>query len=217
MNIELEKTTQVSDLIKKAKNVAVVPSKVGGVDAFSGGLGIYFMLKGLGKSVSLVYQGKKPEEFDDLISDKEITTNVSERELIISVDYSDTEASKVHYSTENDILYLSFSPVKKNFDLEKVRAKIKGYDFDLIITIGAQDPSDLGQVFSELEGEFGNSTIINIDNTPGNQKFGKLNIVDVSESSLSLLVLNSSLKWGLKLDSNSAKALLKGIVNRKGI
>jgi len=217
MDMELEKTSQVSDYIKEAKSIAVVPSKVGGIDAFAGGLGIYFMLKNSGKNVSLIYQGKKPEEFNDLISDKEITSNITERELIISVDYSDTDASKVHYSTENDVLYLSLSPVKGDFDLSKVRAKVKGYDFDLIFIIGAQDPSDLGQIFSELEGEFRNSTIINIDNTSENQKFGKLNIVDTSESSLSLLVLNNSLKWGLRLESKSAKALLKGIINRKGI
>jgi len=217
MNGEMNKIEQISDLIKKARNIAVVPSKVGGVDAFGAGLGLYFLLKGEGKNVSIVYQGQKPEGFEGLIDDKEITTNVGQRELVISVDYSGTEASKVHYSTEDDILFLTISPVSRSFDLEKIKAKIRGFDFDLIFTVGAQDPGDFGQVFSELENEFSSSNIINLDNNANNQKFGKINLVDLDESSLSLLVLNNSIKWDLRLDRNAAKSLLKGIVERKGV
>lgn len=216
MNGEIDKTNQIIELLREAKNIAIVPSKVAGVDAFAAGVGLYLMLKDLNKDVTIVYPGSKPEEFTDL-KDINITSNVGQRELVVSVDYSDTEASKVHYSTENDILYLTVSPVNKEFDLSKIKSEIKGYNFDLIITIGAQIPDDFGQTFRELEGEFSKADILNLDNTDRNQRFGTINVIDSTEDSLSLLVLNKAANWELKVNSRSAEALLKGISRRKGI
>lgn len=216
MNGEIDKTNQIIELLKEANNIAVVPSKVAGVDAFAAGVGLYFMLKDLNKNVTVVYPGAKPEEFTDL-TDVNIASNVNQRELVVSVDYSGTEASKVHYSTENDILYLTVSPVSKDFELSKVKSEIKGHNFDLIITIGAQILDDFGQTFRELEGEFSKADILNLDNTERNQRFGTINIVDSNQDSLSLLVLSKALKWDLRLDSKAAEALLKGISRRKGI
>lgn len=216
MNGEIDKTNQIIELLKEAKNIAIVPSKVAGVDAFAAGVGLYLMLKELNKDVTLVYPGAKPDEFTDL-NDINITSNVGQRELVVSVDYSGTEASKVHYSTVDDILYLTVSPVGKEFDLSKIKSEIKGYNFDLIITIGAQIPDDFGQTFRELEGEFLKADILNLDNTDRNQRFGTINVIDSNEDSLSLLVLNKASDWELKINSRAAEALLKGISRRKGI
>jgi nanoRNase/pAp phosphatase (c-di-AMP/oligoRNAs hydrolase) len=216
MNGEIDKTNQIIELLREAKNIAIVPSKVAGVDAFAAGVGLFFMLKDLNKDVTLVYPGARPDEFSDL-NDVNITSNVAQRELVVSVDYSGTEASKVHYSTENDILFLTVSPVSKEFDLSKIKSEIKGYNFDLIVTIGAQIPDDFGQTFRELEGEFSKADILNLDNTDRNQRFGTINVIDSNEDSLSLLVLNKAPSWELKVGSRAAEALLKGISRRKGI
>jgi nanoRNase/pAp phosphatase (c-di-AMP/oligoRNAs hydrolase) len=216
MNGEIDKTNQIIELLKEANNIAIVPSKVAGVDAFAAGVGLFLMLKDINKNVTVVYPGATPEEFTDL-KDINITTNVGQRELVVSVDYSGTEASKVHYSTENDILFLTVSPVSKEFDLSNIKSEIKGYNFDLIITIGAQIPDDFGQTFRELEGEFSKADILNLDNTDRNQRFGTINVIDSTEDSLSLLVLNKAANWELKVNSRAAEALLKGISRRKGI
>ena len=216
MNGELDKTNQIIELLKEAKNIAIAPSKVAGVDAFAAGVGLYFMLKEENKDVTLIYPGSRPEEFSDL-KDINIASNVSQRELVVAVDYAGTDASKVHYSTENDILYLTVAPVNKEFELSRVKSEIKGYNFDLIITIGAQIPDDFGQTFRELEGEFFKADILNIDNTERNQRFGTINVIDSTEESLSLLVLNKANNWNLKISPKAAEALLKGISRRKGI
>lgn len=216
MNGEIDKTNQIIELFKEAKNIAIMPSKVAGVDAFAAALGLYFILKEENKDITLVYPGARPEEFTDLI-DVNIASNVSQRELVVSVDYTNTDASKVHYSTENDTLYLTISPVSKDFDLSKVKSQIRGYNFDLIITIGAQIPDDFGQTFRDIEGEFFKADILNLDNTERNQRFGTINVIDSNEDSLSLLVMNKSLKWNLRITNKAAEALLKGIARRKGI
>jgi nanoRNase/pAp phosphatase (c-di-AMP/oligoRNAs hydrolase) len=210
-----EKTNQITQAISNAKNIAIFPSKIGEVDAFAAGVGLYHVLKTAEKPVSFIYPGKLPEKCEDLIKDEEITSDVGDRELVVAIDYKNTPASKVHYSTENDILYLSLSPIPRDFDMQRIKAGIKGLNFDLIITIGAQLPEDLGATYKDLESEFKQSKILNLDNTDRNQRFGTLNVVDASEESLSMLVLDKTREWDLKLNKRAAKALLTGISHRE--
>ena len=216
MNSELDKTNQILRLIKEAGNIAILPSKVAGIDAFSSAVGFYYMLKDEGKQVSIIYQGIAPEEFGS-VDDVDIANSSSARELMVSVDYSGTSASKVNYSTENDVLRFSLSPIDRDFDLSRVKSEIKGFNFDLVITIGANSKEDLGKILEDVGGSFGGVDILNIDNSERNQRFGNINVVDTSFESISLLVLNSAIKWDLVMSSKAAEALLKGISKRKGI
>lgn len=206
---------KVMELIEKAQKIAIVPSKVSGPDAFCAGVGLYHMLKEKEKNVSLIYTGKIPEGFENLIKEEEITSDIFERNLVVSIDYSQTPAAKVHYSTENDVLSLKIGPVDKNFRFDRVRSEIKGFEFDLVFTIGASELEDFGQVYHELESEFQRAKIVNIDNTDYNSRFGSVSILDTLSDSLSLLVLQESVLWGLKVGKKAGKALLAGITHRE--
>jgi nanoRNase/pAp phosphatase (c-di-AMP/oligoRNAs hydrolase) len=206
---------RVRELIENARTIAVVPSKVAGADAFSAGVGLYYMLAATGKDASLVYTGKVPEVAEHLIKKEEISSNIFTRELLVSIDYSNTPAAKVHYSTENDVLTLKLSPVPKDFDKGRVKSYIKGMEFDVIITIGVQDLTDLGQTYRELEEEFRSAKIVNVDNTDRNRKFGIVNIIDTTASNLSMVLYRKASEWGLTPDDSSAKALLTGMTYRE--
>jgi len=216
MNSEFDKTNQILRLIEEAGSIAILPSKTAGIDSFSSAVGLYYMLKDEGKNVSIIYQGAIPEDFGS-VDDVEISNSSSSRELLVSVDYSGTSASKVNYSTENDVLHFSISPIDRDFDLSRVKSEIKGFDYDLIITLGAPSRNDLGKLLEDVGGGFGGVDILNIDNSERNQRFGNINVVDPSFDSISLLVLNHALKWNLVVSSRAAEALLKGISRRKGI
>jgi len=209
-----ENKNSVAQALEDSYNIAIFPSKVAGDDAFAAALGLYLMLKKEGKVVSFVHQGEAPEAFKDLISKEEIISEPSQRELVVSIDYSNTPASKVTYHTQGDVLYLKLVPINKDFDLNNIQALVRGYDFDLIITVGAQVLQDFGPTYNQLAEEFSKATVINLDNTDRNQRFGRINVVDSLMDSLSLLVLNNASKWGLGFDSKSAKALLKGVTYR---
>lgn len=215
MNNEYQ--NQMSVLIQNAHKIAVIPSKVGGNDSFAAAVAMYHMLKAKEKNVSLIYPGQIPDGFEDVITPSEVTSEIGHRELVVAIDYSDTPASKVHYSTQNDILYLSISPINKNFSFSKIHSSIKGFDFDLIIAVGAQVPQDFGQTYTELEEDFRSAVIANIDNTERNSRYGKLNIIDVTAESLCMLVLSKFTDWRLKLSQKAAMALLSSIGAKKMI
>mgnify|MGYP001295977276 FL=1 len=216
MNSEVDKTNRIFELLKEAKEIAILPSQVSSIDAFSAAVGMYHALKEEGKNVCIIYPGSIPEEFGS-VEGIDIKPGSSQRELVVSVDYSNTNASKVSYSTEDDILRFSISAIDKDFDLSRVRAEIKGLNFDLIITIGAQSREDLGKSLEEIGGVFGGADVLNIDNSERNQRFGSINVVEPEFESISLLVMNMLIRWGLTVSSKTAEALLKGISKRKGI
>jgi nanoRNase/pAp phosphatase (c-di-AMP/oligoRNAs hydrolase) len=216
MNGEIDKTNQIVALIKEAGNIVIMPSKVAGMDAFAASAGLYHMLKDENKNVTIIYNGLPPEDYGS-VDGLDIASNSGQRELVISVDYSGTDASKVNYSTENDILRFTVSPVNRDFELSRIKSEVRGSEYDLIITMGAQASGDLGRAFDDVGGEFGKADVLNVDNTDKNQRFGSINVVDPSVESLSLLILNLGLRWGFRVNQKAAEALLKGISKRKGI
>jgi hypothetical protein len=212
----IDKTEQIEQLFEGSRSIAIIPSKVAGLDAFAAGVGLYFMLRDQGKDVTMIYPGATPEEYGS-VEGVNIVSNSGRRELLVSVDYSGTDASKVNYSTQDDILHFSIGPVDRNFDLSRVKAEIRGFNFDLIITIGAQVSGDLGRSFKDAGGEFGKADVLNIDNSEKNRRFGSINAIDSGVESLSLLTLNLAVSCGMKVVGKAAEALLKGISRRKGI
>lgn len=209
--------TRISELLDKSKKIAILPASSAGIDSFAAGLGLYLMLKNKDKSVFFIYQGQKPSQFTDLIQDSEIISNVNQRELLVSIDYSGTSADKVSYATNNNVFTIKIGPVDKFFDTSKVKSSVTGYNFDLIIIIGADNLQDLGNLSKDLEEELSSTAILNIDNAETNQRFGQINIVEPSVESLSLLVLNNALQWNLNVVKRAALALLRGMTSQESV
>jgi nanoRNase/pAp phosphatase (c-di-AMP/oligoRNAs hydrolase) len=211
-----KKENKTLNLISTAKTVAIVPSKVAGADSFSAAVGLYYMLLEKEKDVYFIYQGKVPEETKNLVDKDRISSNVAQREVIITVDYSGTSAGQAHYSTEGDVLEIRLGPVPKDFDIDRIRTKLTGFDFDLIIVLGAQEVGDLGSTYTKLKEEFAEAKVINIDNTKRNKRFGDVNVVDATASTLSVLVFTKAAEWGLIPTEKAAQALLTGMTYRSG-
>ena len=116
---------KVKELMQFAKHIAVIPSKISGADAFSAGVGLYNMILANGKDATFVYPGKIPQVCEEMriINPKEIHSDTSSRSLLVSIDYSQTPASTIKYSTENDALQLIVSPISKEFDPSRVKAR----------------------------------------------------------------------------------------------
>ncbi len=207
----------LENLISSAKNIAVMPSRMSSIDNYSASVGLYHMVKDVadGKNVYFVYPDKIPSLCENLLKKEEILKNVSNRELQVSIDYSNSKAAAVHWYTKDDVLHLKLSPIERDFDLHNVTTLVQGYSFDLVITLGVQHLSELGFVYTELEEEIKSAQIVNIDNTSLNSQFGHVNVVDTLADTVSLLVLKKSVEWGLSVGTKAAAALLTGISHKE--
>lgn len=207
---------KVAEIIEEAKNIAVMSSKVAGLDAYCAGAAIYHMLKEKEKEVVFIYPGKIPEGGEDLIPENEITGDVTKRNLLVSIDYSGTGASKVNYSTDNGVLYINIGPVSADYNQEgKIQSRITGFSFDAIIVVGAQNLYDLGQSYRNLDASSRISKIVNLDITDRNSRFGLVDIIEPSVSSLSLLTFQQASGWKLTPNVKAAKAILSGIQSKE--
>lgn len=210
-NDSSSKLIRFKELIDQHNNIAIVFNKSANSDSFSAGCGLYESLKVLDKKVSIIYAGNIPEGCEDTIEKSAILKNVAERELHVSIDYSQTPAARVHYSTENDVLHLKVKPIDKNFNLDRVTSKIIGFNFDLVIALGIRDLEDIGNVYTELKDSFLMSKIINISNSELSNNFGSVNLIDNKKDSLCNLALQILSKTDLPVTNKVAQCFLKGI------
>lgn len=219
MQINTYDKKHVENLFDEAQNIAIIPAKVAGSDAYYAAAGLFHMLSEkfahTKKNIKFVYTGKIPEECSGYVNKGDIESNVSQRDLIVTIDYTNTPADKVSYSAGNDVLTLKMGPVPKDFDLTKIKGHITGFDFDLVVTVGAQNLEDLGQIYKNLEEELSNAKIINIDNTKNNKRYGVVNVIDATAETLSTLVFKGAGEWNLVPDKPAARALLAGISQKE--
>jgi len=225
MQNELMEKKQIETLLKNAKHIAVVPSTMSQIDSFCAGVGLFYIIKyyidnlpedeAKNKKVEFIYTQPIPNVCTNLIKKEDIVSDILHRELVVTIDYSNTPAEKIQYNTDHDVLSLKISPVDKNFDLSRIRTRVSGFEFDLVFTIGMQSADDLRQMYTGLEREFSGTKTVNIDNTSLNQRFGYLNYIDTAADTLSLAILQKGVEWGLKPDSRASKALLTGITHKE--
>ncbi|HOA18374.1 MAG TPA: hypothetical protein PKK54_00570 [bacterium] len=230
MNTSKEKT-QMGRLIEKSNNIAVIPAVGAGIDGLSAAIGLILSIrdtsfnneinqyeedesnKRMEKNVFLVYPKEISQDYKDYVNPNFIIEDPSLRDLIVEINYSDSPASKVNYSIDNETLKIVLTPVKRNFNTNNVKTKIMDRNFDLIITIGAARKEDLGLSYFDMEDEYKKAVILNIDNNNDNTHYGLLNIVNPKIESLSLLMINLILRNGLTLNANTGKALLTGLID----
>jgi len=230
MNTSKEKT-QMERLIEKSNNIAVIPAVGAGIDGLSAAIGLILSIrdtsfnneinqyeedesnKRMEKNVFLVYPKEISQDYKDYVNPNFIIEDPSLRDLIVEINYSDSPASKVNYSIDNETLKIVLTPVKRNFNTNNVKTKIMDRNFDLIITIGAARKEDLGLSYFDMEDEYKKAVILNIDNNNDNTHYGLLNIVNPKIESLSLLMINLILRNGLTLNANTGKALLTGLID----
>lgn len=199
------------DVIADAKKILILPQSLDSFDAFCAATGLYKALKNAGKNVSLSFPGIFPETHKKVLPEEELTNLPQTRDLVISIDYSGTEVEKINYAVEESICKIVVHPISKDFAMERISYVKSGFDYDLVITVGIRNFNEVLSDYKEYEKDFSETFVINIDNSRKNENFASLNIVETDEESLSQLILNKLVLFKIKINSETAKALLKGI------
>ena len=200
-----------NELIKKGKTIAVIPYDKISVDGLTSALAIYIALKESRFSVDFLYKGEINETLKETIKDKvKISTTTPEKHLVISVDYLDKSIEEVNYSIEDNKLNLILKPISDHFTQDKIEYKVMGGSYDTAITIGCWN-LEKAEMINENKDSFTKTSIINIDNSPNNEKFGTVNIIGNEIDNISLLVLQTIASWNISIPKKSAELLLKSI------
>ncbi len=200
-----------NELIKKGKTIAVIPYEKISTDGLTSAFAIYIALKENGFNVDFLYKGEVSDALKEIIQDKvKINTTTPEKHLVISVDYLDKAIQEVNYSIEDNKLNLILKPISDHFTPDKIEYKVIGGSYDSAIVIGCWNLEKVGMI-NENKDFFNKASIINIDNSPNNEKFGTVNFIGNEIDNISLLVLQTIASWNIKIPKKSAELLLKSI------
>jgi len=188
MSDEALEKKQILTLIKSAKHIGIVPSKMSQVDSLSAAAGLYFMIlteldkedqnKEDKKTVNLVFDEEIPEGCAQILTKDDLTSKIADRELLVTIDYSGTGADAFKWTNDKQVLSLYLGPVEKEFDRNRIKSSVIGFDFDLVFTVGMQGYEDIEQMYSSINKEVKRARLVNLDNTSLNSRFGYINLVD---------------------------------------
>lgn len=198
-----------------SREILIALSRNPSFDAVASGLSLYLALSGAGKRVTISSPSPITVEFNHLIGVDKVSNNLTNtgRNLIVSFPYQEGSIEKVSYNIENDTFHLVIEPREgyPTITPEKLGYTFGGGSYDTIIVVGAPSLNDLDSIYSQNQNLFTEKQVINIDNSASNARYGKINLVEPTLSSISEMVTNLLSSSGMRIDPDIATNLLAGI------
>jgi len=215
--MELSPKQQFVDLINRSTAPLILTHQRPDGDALGSMIALYLTLKKLGKRVSAICVDPIPPVFSFLPATEAIQKEFkATRDFVISIDASTVLPDKVFYKVEENKLNIVITPKIGRYNQQMVSLSDGGFQNDLIIVLDSTDPDRLGISFEANPDLFYENPVINIDHHAGNDYFGKINLVDLTATSTSEILVSLIEALGQKFDEDTATALLCGITTDTG-
>ncbi len=207
---------QVKELIEKSANILILIPEHASGDAFGAASGIGAFLENIGKEVTIAGSGiaTVAEPFGFLKPPEHILPSISGvREFILSFNTEHNDIVSVRTERGESEYNIFITPEKGSIDPRDFSFVPAKFSFDLVITVGAPDKESLGKIFETNPDIFYEVPIVTIDHHAENDRFGQVNIIDITTSSTSEIATTLLEKIdGKSLDARVAGLLLAGIV-----
>jgi hypothetical protein len=178
-------------------------------------LALRAFLKKLEKDVTLLSFTEVAPRFSFLPDSSEVTTKIDlTKNLVINVATNRAQLSELSYKKNPEQLSIYIKPVKGEFTPEDISFDASNFPFDLVVLIGIANLEQLGEFYSKNAQLFFQTPILNIDFKGSNENYGQLNLVDLTATSVSEIILDLINKFESSLiDENIATQLLAGIIS----
>lgn len=207
---------KIYDLVKASQEPLVVIKENPGLDEAGSALGLYLILKRLGKNVHIACSLHIPEKFSFLPEYRSIEGRLSKEKLYkLSLNVGAGSIKELSYEQDGNTLniYLTTqsAEIAKNISAFKpVRSK-----YDLILTMGSNNLRSLGRLYSENKELFSEVPVVNIGHNSLNERFGKVNLVETNFSTDAELMVELSKKISnAVLSDDIATLFLAGIIEK---
>ena len=207
---------QIIDQITKSETILLCVNKNPNGDALGAAFGLYLALKRLGKKTDVVSPTAILEKYSFLPSSNLITHKLEgARDYIFTVDIKKDKLQQLRYEVQDNKLKIFITAKSGDLDEKNAALESSKFKYDLIIILGTSDLENLGDIYDNNPELFYEAPVINIDNNPSNEYFGKINLVDVAISSTSEMVYNLITNLDEKLFNDQiATNLLAGIISK---
>jgi len=211
----LIETQQIFELVRKSTQILIVFKTDWNGDAVAGALALQEFCKKIGKKVDVACQNFKPSNNFSFLPLSLVNSDLGNlQRFMISVDLAKTGLGEFKYDEVGNRLNFYITPQTGQLTANDISTAVSGFRYDLIFLVNTFDLESLGELYFNHSDFFYSLPKINIDNSPQNENYGNVNLVDVSRSSVSEVIFELIKKYDSKLiDGTLATYLLTGIIS----
>ena len=204
---------KAKDILTSAADVLIATHEHPTPDSVGSALALYLGLVGMGKKVTVVCPDPMVVGLSNFIGADKVTTEMGQKNFVISLDYQEGSIEKVSYNIEGSTFNLVIEPRAgfEPFSSDKVHYSHQGASPDAIITVDTIHLGGLKKLYESQKELFAAKPIINIDRHPNNAQYGAVNLVEAAASSTAELVAQLMSELGISLTPDSATNLLNAL------
>ncbi len=212
--LEPSQKQQTIELLRSSNTVLITISKAATIDEIAAALALTQILDKMGKRAEAVVSTSVPSSLEFLplsLLHKEFRGN---RDFVIELDTSRTEADKLKYIPEDKKLKIFITPFNGNFSEADLSFGYGDYHNDLAIALGAASPEAVDPAVANQTELLAKTRLVLVKAGGSAAANGPNTIMWVEPTAISLCEIVMSLTEALQpglLDSRIATSLLTGI------
>jgi nanoRNase/pAp phosphatase (c-di-AMP/oligoRNAs hydrolase) len=206
---------QLTDLLARASHVLIAVRKDWTVDGVASALALKTLAERRGKRADVVIDGfAAPASLAWLPRVAEVQPALRDlQKFVITLDLAKTKINELFYDLEGDKLRIHVTPKDGHFTPADLAGAPSDFKYDLIIIVDTPDYRSLGQPFVDFPDFFYQRPTANLDHDPANERYGNLNLVDITAASVAEVVAAAFRRPGeAPLDEVTATLLLTGLI-----
>ncbi len=185
---------QLQDLFSQAKDILIITKEQPTIDGLCACLALKSAfsqkmdMQGKKKNVTLAISNRNGSQYSLLPGADQIVSELGLRDLVIGVNgFVEGSIENVNWYVDKgrlNVVFKSNPAVPMFFDLKNLDPFYAGANFDVVFVIDALSPSELGNAYKQDPGMYSELPVINVSNNGANTRFGRVNVVDPTVSSV---------------------------------
>ncbi len=207
---------QILEQFKKAGKILIVLPENLNVDALSAGLALRLFLLKQQKEVSIAGSGLVPLQLRFLPGAETVQNRLTQgKSLVVSINTTVKKLEEISYQKTSQAVQIYLKSQADEFDQQDISFSKETAPLDLIIALGGKSLESFGKIFEQATDRFFETPKINIDCQAANEYFGAINLVDITATSVSEILVELMQKYEEQLiDEDIATCLLSGIIEK---
>ena len=213
--MSLTSQEQFKKFLETSKEVLIlIPENPSG-DAVGAAWALYHFLEHKNILPTIAFPNHLNQKYNFLPRPERLMTEISgARDFVLSFDTTRNKIIGLREEKTGDHFNIYVTPEKGSVDPRDFSFILAKFKYDLVVVIDCPDLEKLGQLYAKNTDLFFEVPVVNIDHRSDNDNFGQINLVNVTASSASEILLEMLQNLDTEaIDKNIATCLLTGLIS----
>jgi len=205
---------QIISKISQVSSILIIAAGNNG-DNLAAALGLRSFLRKLEKEVLLLSFTEVNDRFSFLPEASSVERQIDlTKSFVINLSTKKAQVAELSYKKTPEQLSIFLKPSTGEFLASDVTFDNSSFPYELLILVGLPSLESLGEFYNKNTDLFFKTPILNVDFKASNENYAQFNLVDLTATSSSEIVLDLINKFeGSLIDETIATQLLSGIIS----